>query len=142
MKVHYVLLMMILSAVLSVSVFTSCTKEMDNDGIWEYVNETALDCTIRIYSNRDGKADFVNLQIPAGNREAIFYEAYYMGSCVVNQYSDALIEFSDGAKIEYTKRDGKVGNPLMEENYYIQPMGDRFLLSLKITEDIHKEALK
>ena len=134
--------MMILSEVLSVPMFTSCTKEMDNDGIWEYVNETALDCTIRIYSNRDGKADFVNLQIPAGGREAIYYKAYSMGSCVVNQYSDALIEFSDGAKIEYKKIDGKVGNPLMEENYYIQPMGDRFLLSLKITEEIHKEALK
>lgn len=117
---------------------SSCMKEPYYDGYWEYVNETSLDCMVRIYT--DNGNDFVNLHIPAGDQRISYNEAYDGGSLVLYRYKFATIQFSDGVVVEYTKGDTRIGNPLIETNYDIQLVDDTCRLTLKITDAIHDAA--
>ncbi len=125
-----------------ISLVSSCRKEPFDLGYWEYNNETSLSCTIRIYTDRDGKTDFVNLQIPAGEMRSAYNVAYDGGSCVLYMWRFASIEFSDGARIDYTLRDGQIGNPLVEANYDIQRIDGQFRLALRITNAVYEAAIK
>ena len=126
----------------------ACTKEESGMGYLEYKNETGVACTVRIYSDRPGKADLLKLEIPAGETGLYFGEIYYMGSCVLGRYGNASIEFSDGSRIEYTKGDGgvtydgKAGNLLLENNYTVREVDGKFHLLYEITEDIYNETMK
>ena len=126
----------------------ACMKEESGMGYLEYKNETGIDCTVRIYSEKPGKADLLELEVPAGETGLYFGEIYYMGSCVLGRYGNASIEFSDGSRIEYTKGDGgvtydgKIGNLLLENNYTVREVDGKFHLLYKITEDIYNETMK
>lgn len=125
-----------------ISLVSSCHSEPFDVGYWEYINETNLSCFIRIYTDRGEKADFVNLQIPAGEMRSSYNIAYDGGSCVLYTWRFASIEFSDGARIDYTQRDGQIGNPLIETNYDIQRIDGQFRLALTITNAIYEAAIK
>ena len=121
---------------------SSCIKEPYYDGYWRYINDTSLDCALRIYTDRNSETDFVNLHIPSRDQRVVQNEAYDGGSCVLYKWRFASIAFSDGTIIEYTQRDGQAGNPLMENNYDIQLIDGKCHLTLTIKNAIHDIAVK
>lgn len=118
--------------------FTSCAKEINYEGYWAFSNETSKPCTVHIWKQISSVTeDFVNLQINPGEEKATYRDAYIQGEFQAGRCTNAVIEFSDGEKTEYTKLDGKRGNPLDEASYDVKEFDGVLYLRYVVSEDVY-----
>lgn len=115
-------------------IFSSCEREEGTFGFYEYTNTTSLSCTVCI-------DEFFELQIPSGETGVAKTVVYSGGDFYFDNYPKAFIKFADGAEIQYSGRDHKIGSPLEEKNYDIRTIDGKLHLSMDITEEIHQAAL-
>lgn len=122
----------------------SCKKDVEFPGafgMWEFINETSLDCTVRIYSDRSDRVDFANLKIPAGQSRFIDAVVFLpMGYNPLERYEYASVEFSDSTKIVYTWDILGYGNILVRHE--IEEIDGQYIRRVRITEEIHEAALE